>query len=102
MLVLGLLDPTFSPGVAIEINTPPMGATDSDTDAGFEQDLEQVFDLDMEEVSNVALSHPTNLLPTGVETLQFKLPIRAFAASFISGVAHSSSKNPSQHPPHCP
>jgi hypothetical protein len=79
-----------------------MRATDPDIDAGFEQDLEQIFDLDVEEVSNVALSHTTNLLPTGVETLQFTLPIREFAASFTSGVARNSSKNPSQYPPCCP
>ncbi len=79
-----------------------MGATDPDPDTGFEQDLERIFDLDVEEVGNVALSHPTNLLPTGVETLQFTLPIREFSASFNSRVARNSSKYPYQYPPCCP
>jgi hypothetical protein len=96
----GLVEPTFSSGLAVEISTPPMGATDPNPDAGLDQDLEYIFDLDVEEIGNVALSHPTNMIPTGVETLQFTLPIRAFAASINSRVTRSSGKNPSQCPPH--
>jgi hypothetical protein len=98
---LGLLDPTFSPGVAIEIKTPPIGPTNPELNAEYEQDLERNFDLHVEEIGNVALSHPTNLLPTSAETLQFILPIRTFAASFNSRVGRSSSKNHSQCPPRC-
>jgi hypothetical protein len=92
---LHFLEPKFTPGLAIEINTPHMRSTDLEFDARLEEDLQQTWDADLEEMSNAVSTCSTSLLPIGVETLQFTLPIRAFASIFDSALALNSSKNPS-------